>query len=47
MAYVLAPLVFAMALKFLHKEEGPQIASGLTSMGPRAAAFAIPAAIGL
>ncbi|ABP50984.1 MAG: DUF401 family protein [Pyrobaculum arsenaticum] len=47
MAYVLASLVFAMALGFLLKEEGQQIASGLMSMGPRAAAFAIPAAIGL
>nr|WP_287069658.1 DUF401 family protein [Pyrobaculum sp.] len=47
MAYVITSLIFAMALGYLIKEEGEKVASGLLSLGPRAAAFAIPAAIGL
>ncbi len=47
MAYVLASLVFAMALGYLLKEQRTRIASGLSALGARAAAFAIPAAIGL
>nr|WP_209320021.1 DUF401 family protein [Pyrobaculum islandicum] len=47
MAYILASLIFAMALGFLLKEKGYKIASGLSALGPRAAAFLIPAAIGL
>jgi integral membrane protein (TIGR00529 family) len=47
MAYVLTSLIFAMALGFLLKDQKARIASGLSALGARAAAFAIPAAIGL
>jgi integral membrane protein (TIGR00529 family) len=47
MAYVLTSLIFAMALGFLLREQKTRIASGLSALGARAAAFAIPAAIGL
>ena len=47
MAYVLTSLAFAMALGFLLREQKTRIASGLSALGARAAAFAIPAAIGL
>ncbi len=44
---VLASLVLAMALGYLMKNRREALASGLTAAGPRFAAFAIPAAIGL
>ncbi|MEZ0249150.1 MAG: DUF401 family protein, partial [Thermoproteus sp.] len=44
---VLSSLVLAMALGYLMRSRREAIASGLTSVGPRFAAFAIPAAIGL
>jgi len=44
---VLASLVLAMALGYLMRSRREAIASGLTAVGPRFAAFAIPAAIGL
>lgn len=47
MAYVLTSLIFAMALGFLLREQKTRIASGLSALGARAAALAIPAAIGL
>ncbi|ACB40115.1 DUF401 family protein [Pyrobaculum neutrophilum] len=47
MAYVISSLVFAMALGYLLKERGERLASGLSALGPRAAAFLIPASIGL
>ncbi len=47
MLYVMASLYFAMALGYLLKEDRERIASGLLSLGPRPAAFSIPAAIGL
>jgi Uncharacterized conserved protein len=47
MAYVLSSLIFAMALGFLLKEQRARIAGGLSALGSRVAAFAIPAAIGL
>jgi hypothetical protein len=46
-AYVLTSLIFAVALGFLLREQKARIASGLSALGARAAAFAIPAAIGL
>ena len=47
MAYVLTSLIFATALGFLLREQKTHIASGLSALGARTAAFAIPAAIGL
>ncbi len=47
MAYVLTSLIFAMALGFLLREQKARITSGLSTLGARAATFAIPAAIGL
>ncbi len=44
---VLASLVLAMALGYLMRSRREAIASGLIAVGPRFAAFAIPAAIGL
>ncbi|MGC8973879.1 MAG: DUF401 family protein [Thermoproteus sp.] len=44
---VLTSLVLAMALGYLMGTRREAIASGLTAIGPRFAAFAIPAAIGL
>jgi len=44
---VLASLVLAMALGYLMRGRREAIASGLTAVGPRFAAFSIPAAIGL
>ncbi|MEL9989865.1 MAG: DUF401 family protein [Thermoproteus sp.] len=44
---VLSSLVLAMALGYLMRSRRESIASGLTAVGPRFAAFAIPAAIGL
>jgi hypothetical protein len=47
MACVLTSLIFATALGFLLKDQKARIASGLSALGTRAVAFAIPAAIGL
>jgi hypothetical protein len=47
MACVLTSLIFATALGFLLKDQKARIASGLSALGARAVAFAIPAAIGL
>ncbi|MEZ0319249.1 MAG: DUF401 family protein, partial [Pyrobaculum sp.] len=47
MFVVLASLVLAMALGYLMRSRRVAVASGLTSVGPRFAAFAIPAVIGL
>ena len=44
---VITALVLAMALGYLMRSRREALASGLTSVGPRFAAFAIPAAIGL
>lgn len=44
---VLSSLVLAMALGYMMKDRREALASGLTAVGPRFAAFAIPAAIGL
>lgn len=44
---VLSSLILAMALGYLMKDRREALASGLTAVGPRFAAFAIPAAIGL
>ena len=44
---VLVSLVFAMALGFLMRGRREAIAGGLVAVGPRFAAFSIPAAIGL
>jgi hypothetical protein len=46
-ACVLTSLIFATALGFLLKDQKARIAGGLSALGARAVAFAIPAAIGL
>ncbi len=44
---VTATLVLAISLSYLLQRDGSKIYSGMVSLGPRAAAYGIPAAIGL